>query len=346
MRLFDQFVIREQEVFACRVVNYLLQRSPEIRAGLIEAINHQVPDLWLINDHHFSCTPERSTGTPSPEISTGRVDVFIEIDNAVIAIEAKLSAALGADQPAKYLQTLSRATEQLAMLRGRDVASVFVLLMPEGRRGEAEAALASGVKIAGIRSAVLTWEDLFQAWREAKITDGVTLFILDELEHLVLTQIGRRKDFHRLVPALRIPLAQAAHDAHAEFVGWLYPAFRGERPDLATRLHAGRNRSQRTYLGRYFALGQVDGCWGWYGFVDPAHAGDPAAREPVFVMGIDVEVPDLGDTFERITFSHPGFNENATWWRIRFDKTWDQLTRWQKALQPVREAIASASRAS
>lgn len=344
MRLFDQFVIREQEVFACRVVNYLLQRSPELREGLIEAINDEVRDLWLLNKSHFSCTPEQPVDGTAPEDARGRIDVFIEIDNAVVGIEAKLNAPIGRDQPGKYLHTLKAVAEKLAQLRGTEIATVFVLLIPKGRQNEGKTALGLQLQADRVRTCVLTWECLFEAWRAAKVTDDVALFVLDELEHLVLTQTGRRRDFQRLLPLVRQPLDQSTHDAHHEFVGWLYPAFRSNRPDLGTRLQVARKRGDRTYLGYYFALGQIDEVWGWYGFVDPKFAGNLPGSQPALVMGTDFDVPDLDhEVFERISFSHPGFNKDAKWWwRIRFERSWDNLSRWQAALRPVRQAVEAA----
>jgi hypothetical protein len=340
LRLFDQFVIREPEVSACRVVSYLLQRSPELRDGLIGSINDKIRGLWLVNRNQFSCVPEQPIDGLNPEDVRGRVDVFIEIDSAVIAIEAKLNAPLQSDQPTKYLNAVTAIASKLGPVRGIDIAAVLVLLVPEGRRSEAERVITSQSAADRARTCVLTWEELFKTWSEARVTDTVAAFVLDELEQFVLTQTGRRQDFQRLLPLLRSPLSEATHEAHREFIGWLYPAFRGgNRPSLTTRLHFARNRTERTYIGYYFALGQLDGCWGWYGFVDARFADDRSGNEPALVVGTDFDVPWLDGALERVKFTHAGFNKDARWWRIRFDRGWDNLTRWQDVLSPLRRAV-------
>jgi hypothetical protein len=341
MHLFDQLIIREAEVFTCRVVSYVLQRSPELRDALISVVNSKVPERWLLNRSHFSCSLEYPTEDSGS--GDGRIDLLVEIDNAVLALEAKLVASLSPTQPSKYMQTLKTVAKKLSDLRHLEVADIVVLLIPKGRQAEAQAVLAKSALPSDSPKCVITWEELFEAWRSARAVDDVARFVLDELEHFVSAQTGRWKDFSRLLPLLRSPLAQATHDAHYEFLAWLYPAFRSNRPYLNSRLMAPRRRADRTYIGYYFALGQVDGCWGWFGFVDPRFAGEADAKEPVLVMGADFDIDCLDENvFSPVTFTHPGFHKDAQWWRIRFDRTWDDLTRWQQALLPVRTSVEGA----
>lgn len=83
-----------------------------------------------------------------------------------------------------------------------------------------------------------------------------------------------------------------------------------------------------------------DECWGWYGFVDPRFADDPSGRAPAFVVGADFDIEGLDNkVFSRIKFTHAGFNAEALWWRIRFDRSWDDLSRWQQLLAPLRAAM-------
>lgn len=339
MRLFDQLIIREAEVFACRVVSYLLQRSPELREALVTAVNDKVPERWLRNDTHFSCTLEHPTD--DPESGDGRIDLFVEIDNAALAFEAKLTAGLRPKQTRKYIPSLASVARKLADLRGMEVASILILLVPDGRKREAETALNASSIQTDTHQCILTWEELFEAWRAARAVDDVARFVLDELEHFVSAQTGRRKDFSRLLPLLHSPLALSQHQAHREFLAWLYPAFRSGLPYLNTRLTVPRKQADRTYLGYYFANVQIDGCWGWYGFVDPRFADDPSGLAPALVMGADFEIDGLDNkVFSRVRFTHAGFNAEALWWRIRFDRSGDDLNRWQQLLAPVRAAIA------
>ncbi len=349
MRLLSQFVIREQEVFSCRVLTYLLHRSPELRDSTIKEINHclELRAVRLQWEDHFSITREWSTKSSDPDVDGGRLDVLMEIDKAVIGIEAKLNAKLADDQPRKYIKAISTYAGKLAALRGTNVHPVCVVLIPAGRKQETVARIKSIPSHTDIAVCTLSWEDLFSAWRQSRATDPVATFLADELEHLVLTETGTREDFDLLLPKTRMGLTEEDDGGHLEFIGWLYSAFRdSERPVMRVQPTQPRKRSDRTYLGYYFA-GNPDGLWGWYGFVAPQYVGDTGSAEPALVMGTDFPVEGLDPSvFAPVHFTHPDFYAGAKWWwRIRFDRRWSNRMDWQNALAPLRVAVENESKA-
>jgi hypothetical protein len=347
MRLFDLFLASEKEAFACGVVHYLLLRSPELRDALITTINERVPSIALTNNTHFSCTREWATEDTAPVKTKGRVDILLEVDNAVIGIEAKVRAPLSDDQPHKYIDAVKGHADGLAKIRKRPVHSVIVLLLPIWQMRFAEDMLVSKKSdFHEVTVCALAWDTLFDAWRGARVTDSVARFVVDEFERFVSIQTGSNADFPRLLPLIKESLSEARHDAHYEFVVWLSSAFRGNRATLRTRLQRELDPRVRTYTGYYFLTPQTDGLWGWYGFVDPRFAGDPTGKAPVLVMGTDFDVPDLEESknvFQRIQFTHEAFSPDAKWWKIRFNKDWDNLNRWREALAPMQKAAMIAT---
>jgi len=101
MRLFELFNPGETQI--CGVVHYLLLRSPELRDALIQAINEKAPHIDLVSSLHFSCSRERTTTKADGRRDRGRVDMLLEVDNAVIGIEAKIGSSLSDDQPHRYI---------------------------------------------------------------------------------------------------------------------------------------------------------------------------------------------------------------------------------------------------
>jgi PD-(D/E)XK nuclease superfamily len=346
MHLFDQVVIREQEVFACRVLTYLMQRSPELRDGTVSAINRckGMDAHYFQTRNTFSVVTEWTTDATASGDGPGRVDLLLEIDNAVIGIEAKLNADLAEDQPKKYLDAISDHARRLTEIRGVAMTPVCVLLGPESMAKYFSDHLARHPSHPSATVCILTWTELFEAWRDSRATDPVALFVADEIENFILTQTGRRADFSHLYARLAASLAKAEHDSHVDFLWWIRPAFRSnDMPYLRVSTSASRTRTERTYVGYYFA-GSMDRVWGWYGFVEPKAVAEPADGRPALVVGTDFDVPDLDPAvFKPVNMRLPGWPDGTRWWRINFNRDWNDLTTWQQALAPLREALRRES---
>jgi hypothetical protein len=349
MKLFELFDVGETEV--CGVVNYLLLRSPELRDALIAVINDRTPLISLMSREHFSCTREWSNRKILPSGAKGRVDIVLEVDNAVIGIEAKIQAGLSDDQPDKYVDAVRKHAAALAEIRKSSIHAVIVLLLPLGQVDAAAKMLAEKKEqFSGVSLCILEWGALFEAWRVARVTDNVARFVLDELQFCVSMQTGSLADFSRLSRLIQAPLTESKHNAHHEFVSWLFPAFRGNRRYLNVRVNKPKGLENRTYLGYEFLAHPTDGAWGWYGFVSPEYVSDCSDEVPVFVLGTDFEIAQpsgINKAFEKITFTHPSFNwQTHHWWRIRFDRSWDRLDVWRENLRPMQNAAAEKLLAS
>jgi hypothetical protein len=337
MHLFDASL--SGELFACRVVHYLLHRAPELRDGLLTAINRKITAVRLVGDQHFSCTREWSTSS-SDGGSRGRVDILIEVDSAVVGVEVKLNASLNEDQPRKYVAEIGQHALQLAGLRRLPIAAVMVLLVPAFHANRLSLATLVENLERPVHQCVLTWDELFDEWRACRPSDPVMGFVLSELEHLVGLQTGRLANFRELLPLLQHPLATSTSGAHEELVKWLWPAFRSDLSPGRTRLISRRDPSGQSWVGYYFFGGSDP--WGWYGFVDAATAGDDAEGPPVLLMGTTLSVRGLDpNVFRPISFAPNSFHEDASYWRIHIPQSWDRVDAWRERLAPMHAAVIS-----
>jgi len=169
---------------------------------------------------------------------------------------------------------------------------------------------------------------------------------LDEMESYVSIQTGRNIEFVKLLPQISAPLHESQHEAHYQFIYWLFSAFRGNRISLKTRVNVPQKRTDRTYLGYQFLAPETDGVWGWYGFVRPDYADIPNVTAPALVMGTNFDIAGLtndNSAFQRVKFTHPAFGPDFNWWRIHFNRGWDNLNRWREALGPMQQAANAAS---
>ena len=136
----------------------LMLRSPGCRNAVIRVID-AVSHVGLIESRsHFSCYAEHPT--KDPELGDGRIDLLVEVDSAVIGIEAKFGAGFQADQPNKYQAEVQRLADQLSEARGHRLRRMFLVLAPAVRREEIEHLL-------GAEARVITWEEVIEALTHA-----------------------------------------------------------------------------------------------------------------------------------------------------------------------------------
>lgn len=125
------------ENMASAILRHLIISTPEARKEILRVIDEVSPIGPLVSDSHFSCYLEDSTASEEDGVSRGRIDIVIELDNAVVGVEAKFHASFQDDQPFKYFESLSEKARNLKSLRRASEYEYFIcMLVPESRRTE------------------------------------------------------------------------------------------------------------------------------------------------------------------------------------------------------------------
>ena len=138
MNLFTDLENLRGENLASAMLRYLIINSSDIREEILKLIDKRSPVGPLVSDSHFSCYLEEATVVDNDDSqSRGRIDVVIEMDNAIVGIEAKFHAGFQQDQPFKYFPSLEEKAKTLKTLRGAPEYEYFLcVLLPESRIDE------------------------------------------------------------------------------------------------------------------------------------------------------------------------------------------------------------------
>lgn len=155
MNLLQEFEGLFGENLGTAALRVILHDNRVAREAIIDLLSDASPAGPLVSDSHFACYREFCTADESGR--SGRLDLVVELDNAVIGIEAKFFAPIQPEQPTKYWPTLLMRAELLSKLRGApgSVVPQLFLLAPEASRLTYQPFLA--------RSSFLSWEAVAQA---------------------------------------------------------------------------------------------------------------------------------------------------------------------------------------
>ena len=175
MNLFSVIENLRGENLASAILRYLIINSSDIREEILKLIDMISPVGPLVSDSHFSCYLEEATVAGNDEDdsrSQGRIDIVIELDNAIVGIEAKFHARFQHDQPFKYFPTLEEKAKTLKTLRGAPEYDYFLcVLLPESRIYEVSRLIADvseeWAKYAP-KCKALTWTDVRAALERAE----------------------------------------------------------------------------------------------------------------------------------------------------------------------------------
>ena len=175
MNLFSDIENLRGENLASAILRHLIINSPDIREEILKLIDTRSPVGPLVSDSHFSCYLEEATvaGTTKDDSrSRGRIDVVIELDNAIVGIEAKFHAGFQQGQPFKYFPSLEQKAMTLKTLRGAPEYDYFLcVLLPESRTNEVsrliETVSEEWTKYAP-RCKILTWTEVRAALKSAE----------------------------------------------------------------------------------------------------------------------------------------------------------------------------------
>lgn len=354
MNLIEQIEGQSGEVLASSLLGYLLQRSPEMRASAVELLSEKSKAAPLLIRNRFSVEWETSTramyAVAAPEVADGRLDLCLEVDNAIVGIEVKLLAGFTEGQPIKYVDALASRATAMSAVPGRTgrLRALLVVLAPRGRQAEIEAHIRaqSVTKSRMPYIPVICWEDLLERMQHASSVDPAALFLLKELSEFVLRSVGVRKDFALMLPRLLDDFNSGYTPEQVEILQWLWPVFRPADDEslgpLRVRLNAARQNTQ--YVG-YPYLTSAEGGYGWYGFVASRWVDGDRSGVAKFVVIAGFPVDGL--VFRKVVLKtdFTNFNSSSAWEVPIHEKGWNDLLQWKRALEPLRQAVQERVRA-
>jgi hypothetical protein len=322
MNLFEEIENLSGEELANALLRHLLLRSPSIRSAIIDAISIRSPIGLLSSTSHFSCY--REYATLDEEHGAGRIDLILEVDEAVIGIESKLFAHFQPGQPQKYLNSLAQLSEGLSEVRGRTIRSLLVVLAPLSRRGEIENLLgqsASGIFIA--------WEELAAAIQAVRgdLDPGLAMLATEYLLYLEGRTAFLPK-LDRLIPYLLARFENRGTDSQRDFMRRIKEVF----PNPGT-VSSGTN-----WIGFHFSPDDEISNLGWVGFVDASRV-EEGARGARFVVAFKNEVETDSDYFDYRDFANPIWiqRRRGQCWDVNLDTTWSTPEIWATRFAPFFE---------
>ncbi|MDO9528349.1 MAG: PD-(D/E)XK nuclease family protein [Syntrophales bacterium] len=302
----------------------LLIRSQDLRERLINLISRENRMGPIMIGSHFSCTLEEPTEDSG---RWGRLDLFLEMSDAVVGIENKLYASFQEGQPHKYLNTVSQRAKALATIRGKHYQGLVAVLAPNSRYTEIEAVIG---KDEGLLA--LTWEEILDDFsHSAESLDSETKVLLHALDSYIRQQISLFPEWARWTPHLRRSFDRGGTPLQRTVVGKVWQFF----PDAGGRLSSGA-----TWCGYYFTDRSL-GAKGWYGFVPKEEVVHGAKNEVEFIVAVSFDVQFPENVFREIQLkAGPGFigASEIHSWAIELDDSWSQPDSWRHHLQPLSDA--------
>lgn len=321
MDIFGAIEGLQSEKLASRILSLLLLRSQDLRDAFIGMVSDCSPRGPITMWSRFACVCEQPTEN---EIERGYVDIYIEVDDAVIGIENKFHAPFGGNQPGKYVETLQQKAAQLNTLVGanRKVEYLMVILVPRYRKDKEQERFKTK------QCVVLSWEDALTVLEDLRAKlDSTTAVLLTSLREYVHSKVSFMPEFEKWAPHFLRNWEASGTTYQRALLSEVKQFF----PEGGARLSCGED-----WLGYYFAtllkVGKA-----WYGFV-PAKAvtyGYSTDNQTVLIVACTFDVAGLSENF--IPAEVPGIlgkGVKCNSWVIKFDKHWNSPERWRRELQP------------
>lgn len=302
----------------------LLIRSQDLRERLINLISRENRTGPIMPGSHFSCTIEEPTEDSG---RWGRLDLFLEMSDAVVGIENKLYAGFQDGQPHKYLSTVSQRANALAIIRGKHYQGLVAVLAPKSRNAEIKVVIGENESLL-----FLTWEEILSDFSStAESMDSETKVLLSALNSYIRQQISLFPEWVRWIPHLRRRFDRGGTPLQRTVVGKVWQFF----PDAGGRLSSGA-----TWCGYYFTDRSLN-TRGWYGFVPKEEVVRGARNEVEFIVAVSFDVTFPENVIREIQLKRgPNFigSSEIFSWAIELDDSWSQPESWMHHLQPLSDA--------
>jgi len=310
----------------------LLLRSHDLRERLINLISRENRTGPVMPGSHFSCTIEEPTEDSG---RWGRLDLFLEMSDAVVGIENKLYAGFQEGQPHKYLNTVLQRAKALASIRNKHYQGLVAVLAPKSRKTEIEAVIREDEGLLA-----LTWEEVLDDFsRSAQNLDSETKILLHALDSYIRKQISLFPEWTRWIPHLRRRFDHRGTPLQRTVVAKVWQFF----PDAGGRLSSGA-----TWCGYYFTDRSLN-TRGWYGFVSKKELVHETNNEAEFIVAVSFDVRFPENFFRKIQLkAGPNFlgSSEIYSWAIELDDSWSQPETWMHHFQPLFDAYESIRTAS
>jgi hypothetical protein len=350
MNFLSRLVGKDAENLTSAILKHILERSPELRQGAIDALSDSCPAAiaTLSAERSFGVTLEESTTQTAAEADRGRVDLVLEFDEALLGVENKLNAVLQQNQPSKYLETLGQRAAQLMAARGRNsFPYACVILAPEHRRAVISKELQTQVGYDAERLGFCSWQQMLSKMTSREPSDPVARFLLRELDDFVQDQTGSIRVLAGRLQRLRQDMMHVEDlYVHEDLVRRLWDFFRPTDLESApTRLGVPKNKAWAGYnlLNSSAPNSERLGNLGaWYGFISASLLVEPRENwGSELVLYCSQDIPNLDPAcFEKVNVKG-GFPPNPKVWRIRLDESWADSEKWRKALEPFQAFVRS-----
>lgn len=324
MNLLSELEGLSGENLCSAVLRLLLMRSQDLRECFVNLLSRESRSGPIMQGSHFSCTLEEPT---EDSARWGRLDLFIEMSDAVVGIENKLYAEFQEGQPHKYFNTVSQRAKALSSVRRVHYQPIVAVLAPKSTHTDI------AKKISDHNALLcLDWEEVLGNLKNAAGSlDQETAVLLRALDSYLRQQIFLFPEWARWMPHLRRKFERGGTPLQREVVAKVWQFF----PDPGARLSSGD-----TWCGYYFTERSKHLC-GWFGFVPEEEVIHGAKNGVEFIIAASFPVPFEEPILRRVELeAGPGFlgTKEIYCWAIELDNSWDQPDSWQRHLQPLSDA--------
>lgn len=288
------------ENLSSALLRFVLMRSQDARAKFATLLTDLTGDTYSVS-YRFACNLEVTTAHDSH--GNGRIDLLIEMDDALVGIESKFNADFQIGQPEKYFPSLgSMATKSADIGAISKNRYLMLILAPAKRRDEIEKKIKEMGKEHQLLCKFLSWEDVMTELKEiSSAQDRKTREVIADfaeyvdgyIERSMFSKKGRWFEF----------LNQWRHrgsERQIKVVSELWEFF----PETSSTPSQGDK-----WRGYYFNNNR-----GWFGFVERSMISAESNlrlghREAVFVIVITFESSSTPDpaVFHRINMTNIGF---------------------------------------
>jgi len=222
------------------VLHYLFINSDSFRRGFVDLITNKLVSSTLIPTFNNGATCQLEVRNKDKD----RLDILLESDNCILAIENKLWAAFTDNQPQKY----ESIAKDYAERKYKDNSRYLILVLaPEQRKQDVEEHLKSQT-FDGEKPIFVSWSDVQTILRSLKGQSSTRVQIIGELlDEFIDHQTGKHATLNIAREKLIGPNAKVANPFQREFLYLIKSSFSELDP---SRMGFGKE----THAGFHFYL--------------------------------------------------------------------------------------------
>jgi hypothetical protein len=331
MNLFSEIEGRSGEDLTSAVLRFLILRSQEVRETFRELVSKKSKQGPIVMQEEFSCRLEvgmKSTANgpvPIQDNGSGRIDLLIQTDNAIIGIENKLGANFQPGQPEKYREGLEQLAQSFSS-NGRPKQYVLVILAPRDRDAEIKEMINSYKHHAHYIQ--LDWETLLESLGKscAKNSDRISQTLIDQLENYIIN--NRRTFWPKELAPEHLSGTFNPQGVQGEFVRKLTSIF---PPLKGSRIGTGRT----TATGYHLDVPPPEKAWLGFANKDILSGNVKHDSELILATTKSPTLQPPPPSFRSITMKIPWWDGPMHIWAIDYDdsENWKKPDTWRNLLK-------------